>query len=293
MRESSNIKHYENGFLVSSIITGVLVILFWGEYLNFINIERYSEILSVLNLLGLFCVGNIIKVIVDLKENNIGVNLEKILKLWGILIGFILINGIMIYFSKNSNNVYLMVMSRFLIYTTFIAASCLFYKRLYQMDRRTQWRMSQGIERRTNTFHWRYKFNYGKSRYEYKYFDIMKRINISRIVWAVVLVSIVFSRSEVDIRGRVGFTIFIIIIASLEQIESIFKWVFNIQGQCTGYYEKKLRNGRPYKYIYIITNFENKVEVKLKSKEFLRIDVGDDVSLDFALLTKSIVTKGV
>lgn len=156
------------------------------------------------------------------------------------------------------------------------------------MDRKTIWRVNNGKEDQMNTYHWRFKIKYKKAKDRYSFTDIKPMPKIIPAILFVLLMTNMYLKGSKAIALLLSMGV---VLQMLDVVEATFKLVYNFEGECTGYYEKRHRGGKPYKYIYIITNYDDKTEVKLTSNEKLFIDEKNYVGLDFTLFTKRIVGR--
>lgn len=291
MGMSTDNRFNNNTLLLSLIISVFLVILFIGKFFSLIDDVILMEILTYLALISLISIGLVIATLVDLKKNNIEVTGRKLLKCLDILGGYIVICGIMYLLSRTKDSKVLYLIFFDYVFTSLIFVSCLFYKRLYTWDRRTQWRLAVGNEKNQNTYHWRFNIRYGKARYAYSFSNIFKGVTaLGLYIGFTFIYSIMVKGGEMS--AIHVFIISIILVPLVARIlESTFKLVFNFSGECSAYKVIKHRGGKPYKYIYIITDYENKREVKVNSRENLYIGEGEQVSLDFTLCTKRVMKR--
>lgn len=71
-------------------------------------------------------------------------------------------------------------------------------------------------------------------------------------------------------------------------VEWLFKLVASLDGECTGFYKKSGGKGRVY-YVYIVTNYEQKREIKFRLNRKLPISEGDIVNVKYTIFTKCII----
>lgn len=285
----SNNKSFNNMLLFGLGLSILIIVLFVMSVTNLVPSEELQDIIAILGLYKLFAIGIFIGTLISLKKYNIDCSVSKLIKILPIIIGYILAVISMIYISPMLDDGQQNLVSTF-AFTLLGVASCLLYKKLYSLDRKTQWREEFGTEKKVNTYHWRYNFKYSPPKKKYSFEEMKSGFNIQRAVLFIPLTYLIYAFTTVG--SVLSNLLFIVIplIVGAEIIESACRLAFNFEGVCTGRYTRKTRGGRIVRYTYIITNFHDKSEIKVNSKEALWITENAEVNLDFTLLTKRVLS---
>lgn len=158
-----------------------------------------------------------------------------------------------------------------------------------ESDRRVEWQKACGTYKEyenKNTFLWRYKLDFSNVEKDFTRKDIIDLSN--KGTFGVYLIALILVVAYTK-----GFhPIMILILAKpiLYLFDITFALVGSIEGECTGCYRKSRgRSGGSYYYVYIITDYNKKREIKISSNDELLFGEGDPIKVYYALLSKEIL----
>lgn len=164
------------------------------------------------------------------------------------------------------------------------------YKSL-NSDRRTEWQKAVGTyeeeSETVNTFFWRFKISFNNIEKNISRKEIIKNTKeyfFSQIIISIIIYSILISEKSTILIAICTIIFFRLILLI---IDVIFGLVGYIDGKCTGFFiEDKSENHRRIYYVYVITDYENKNEIKITSDHELFIYEGYKVRAYHTLLSK-------
>ncbi|MCY6356194.1 hypothetical protein [Clostridium sp. ZS2-4] len=162
-----------------------------------------------------------------------------------------------------------------------------FYDELLKTDRKTAWQKSCGTYKEyKNTFFWRCKVSFLDIEKSFTRKEILRLSNKGILsMYLIASVTVLILSKGINI-----LVIVTLIKPVLFLLDITFTLASSIEGECTDYYIKSRgRSGGSSYYIYIITNYEKKKEVKFTSNEELLFCEGDCIKVYYTLLSKIIL----
>jgi hypothetical protein len=285
-RELLEVFHICGGIVVVSCIINILTFI-QSELLEVEYIGTIMEILSFIKVFGVFI---IIFSIVKMKQNHTEDTLQSIFKKgWHLIflnIGFLGYYLVMNHMKSDP----LMIQSSFNAFFFSIPMTIArISNKCLDSDRKIAWQKACGTYNELeskNTYLWRFKIDISNLERHFTRKDILKFSNYWDIgKYGVFFIGIMFFMQ--------GFNIMFIVILLkpiLFCIDYVFNLVASLEGECTGFYKKSRgRSGNNYYYIYVITNYDKKMEVKIKTDEELWFDEGSYIKVYYTLLSKCIL----
>lgn len=231
----------------------------------------------------------------DMKEIDTFEDSKRESKLRSKLLPYKLFVGITVllglYLIIISKKVDVILLSSLLIITgILIYYARLGYLKSYIFDRKIQWieHVNYGGEDKNkllvDTIKWRYKIWFNKiEKVKFKYRINSIVISTTRLVLLFMLFRI---DSSLIFKFFIGYFILYNLIYLVEYVFGLFT---SISGVCTGVWESKSKNGGYY-YNIIVTDYKNKREMKISTKEDNNIKEMDNLAIVHSMFTKKLVS---
>ncbi|MCT4617858.1 MAG: hypothetical protein N4A62_00460 [Marinisporobacter sp.] len=285
-RELLGLFHILGVMVLGSCIISILALM-QSNVLKLEPIEFIIEILGVAKLFGIFI---IIFSMINMKQNHPEKLIQNIFKKgWYFIILNIGLLGY--YFVINHMKIDpLAIGSSFDAFFYSIPMTTIWLNNKFlDSDRKIAWQKACGTYNELeskNTYLWRFKINFSSLEKHFTRGDILKYSNF----WEGQIFTLIFIGMIAFTQEFHAFFLLLLIKPILFLIDFLLNLVVSLEGECTGFYKKtKGRSGGSYYYIYIITNYEKKMEIKLTTDEELFFDEGSYVKVYYTLFSKYIL----
>lgn len=284
-RELQGFLYFCIALVIGNVLISGLAILDLQLFNN--GIAHY--LIEILGFFKIFWLFAIIVAISKMKEYNSEKFLKKLSDSIHIIMSNVILLAYYIIISRLEYDI-LVVRSAFYAFLFSIPMTLLWISnKSFKSDRRIEWQKACGTYKEhenKNTFLWRFKLDFSNIEKDFTRRDIIKLSNKGTFGIYIIAVIVVFLYTRV-INVIIGL---ILIKPVLFLLDIIFALVASIEGECTGCYRKSRgRSSSSYYYVYIITNYNKKREIKITSNDELLFGEGDLIKVYYTLLSKNIL----